>query len=91
MESYYCKTCKHNVQEKHLWKGKCPTCGQVPRAPTQLKPRVKKRFDVLVVFTDRVTGKENTVVYTDISAYRLHMLKEEATNVISVHATEREV
>lgn len=83
-ERYYCKTCKHSLAEAHLWEGKCPTCGQVPRQPTIMKPRKKVVYDLEVSYKDKVTGEPGKVIYRDVSAYNRHRIINEGTNVTKV-------
>ena len=96
MSARYCKTCKHNVQEKHLYKEQqCPTCGQVlPKALELLAKRTPttpaKLFKILVKYTDKVTGELKTVVYTDVSEEYFNKIKYSANNVKRVYNLTKE-
>ena len=86
----YCKHCKHNVQEKYLWnKEQCPTCGTKLPEPMVLTARrtkyVEKKFNIIVEYYDKVTGKEKSVCYTDITEEQYNKIKYSANNVIKVH------
>jgi predicted RNA-binding Zn-ribbon protein involved in translation (DUF1610 family) len=94
--SRYCKICKHNVQEKHLWKKEqCPTCGnKLPEAMvfrgTRTKP-VAKTFNIMVEYNDKVTGELKSVVYTDVDEEYYNKIKYTANNVVAVHTLTEEV
>lgn len=94
--SRYCKHCKHNVQEKHLWKEEqCPTCGTTLPEPMVFKgTRAKheaKYFDIMVEYKDKITGELKTVTYTDVDEEYYNKIKYTATNVVAVHTLTREV
>jgi hypothetical protein len=94
--SRYCKVCKHNVQEKHLYKEEqCPTCGCVlPKALELKAKRVKaevKLYDILVEYTDRDTNEVKSIVKTDVTEEYYNKLKYTATNVVAVHTLAKEV
>lgn len=92
----YCKHCKHNVEEKYLWLGEqCPTCGVVLPKPLVFKAKrtvtVAKTFDILVEYTDKVTGELKSVVYTDVDEEYYNKIKYTAKNVVAVHTLTKEV
>ena len=92
----YCKHCKHNVQEKHLWKEEqCPTCGtKLPESDVLLAKRTKpvaKTFNIMVEYNDKVTGELKSVVYTDVDEEYYNKIKYTANNVVAVHTLTEEV
>ena len=96
MSARYCKICKHNVQEKHLWKKEqCPTCGTKLPVPVDFKmtrtKTVAKTFDIMVEYHDKVTKELKTIVYTDVDEERYNKIKYTATNVVAVHTLTKEV
>ena len=87
--SRYCKVCKANVQEKHLYKEEqCPMCGNVLPKPIEMKmKRTKKEvktYNIRVSYNDKVTNEPKTIEYTDVSEEYYNKIKYTAKNVTNV-------
>ena len=82
----YCKSCKHNVQEEHLYNDRlCPACGRdIYVEPIKMAKRVRNTHTVMCVFVDRTTGVENSVVYDGVTDWDYNRLVNESLNVLSV-------
>jgi hypothetical protein len=55
----------------------------------KMKPKKRVKHDLLVVYIDLNTGLEGSVVYESVSEYQLHRLRNEATNIKSIHKLQR--
>ena len=83
MSSRYCKQCKVNVQEQHLYEGeRCPLCGTNLPKPAEFKlgsrkVAVPQLYDISVELTNGKKGEIKGVTSEQINKM------EAATNVVS--------
>ncbi len=87
--SRYCKACKCNVQEAHLYNGsQCPMCGSKLPEPIEYKAKrtkyVAKSFNISVQYNDKVTNELKTVEYYDVTEEYYNKIKYTANNVVKV-------
>jgi hypothetical protein len=84
------------VQEQYLWKKEqCPMCGSVLPTPLKFKGKRTKHevkyFDIMVEYTDKVTGEAKSTVYTNVTEEYYNKIKYTAKNVTAVHTLTKEV
>lgn len=94
MSVRYCKRCKVNVQEQHLYRDeRCPLCGDTLPKPVEFKtfPKVKeqKMYDIMVEYIDVTTDQHGSVVYLEVNEEMYNKIKYGANNVVAVHTLTR--
>lgn len=86
----YCKACKMNVQDEHLYKGEqCPLCGAVLEAPMVFtaRPKVKRTEQEYVIRIEFTNGKKGDMIINEEQFNKLNSCK--TSNVVSWYVVKQ--